>query len=104
MPADHDVVGECQNNNTSLSQHDRDTDFQYFSYLIHIHILTPNSIPEKAGGKFRHFISQRQILTAGDDFSPACGGHGGDLLWRSSLRLAPAHPIYGVMGDHGSPS
>ena len=31
------------------------------------------------------------------------GGPGGDLRWRSSLRLAPAPPIYGVMGDHGSP-
>ena len=28
---------------------------------------------------------------------------GGDLRWRSSLRLAPAPPIYGVMGDYGSP-
>ena len=28
---------------------------------------------------------------------------GGDVRWRSSLRLAPAPPIYGVMGDHGSP-
>ena len=30
------------------------------------------------------------------------GGPGGDLRWRSSLRLAPAPPIYEVMGDHGS--
>ena len=33
----------------------------------------------------------------------AYGGPGGDLRWRSSLRLAPAPPIYGVMGDYGSP-
>ena len=32
------------------------------------------------------------------------GGPGGDLRWRSSLRLAPAPPIYEVMGDHGSPT
>ena len=31
------------------------------------------------------------------------GGPGGDLRWRSSLRLTPAPPIYEVMGDHGSP-
>ena len=31
---------------------------------------------------------------------PASGGTGGDLRWRSSLRLSPAPPIYGVMGDH----
>ena len=35
--------------------------------------------------------------------APASGGTGGDLRWRSSLRLAPAPPIYEVMGDHGSP-
>ena len=35
--------------------------------------------------------------------TPAIGGSGGDLRWRSSLRLSPAPPIYGVMGDHGSP-
>ena len=34
---------------------------------------------------------------------PASGGTGGDLRWRSSLRLSPAPPIYEVMGDHGSP-
>ena len=34
----------------------------------------------------------------------AKGGAGGDLRWRSSLRLAPAPPIYEVMGDHGSPA
>ena len=36
--------------------------------------------------------------------TPASGGTGGDLRWRSSLRLSPARPIYGVMGDHGSPA
>ena len=34
---------------------------------------------------------------------PASGGSGGDLRWRSSLRLSLAPPIYEVMGDHGSP-
>ena len=36
--------------------------------------------------------------------APASGGPGGDLRWRSSLRLTPAPPIYEVMGDHGSPA
>ena len=36
--------------------------------------------------------------------TPASGGPGGDLRWRSSLRLSPAPPIYEVMGDHGSPA
>ena len=36
--------------------------------------------------------------------TPANGGSGGDLRWRSSLRLSPAPPIYEVMGDHGSPA
>ena len=40
----------------------------------------------------------------GDEFyRRRSGGPGGDLRWRSSLRLAPAPPIYEVMGDHGSP-
>ena len=40
----------------------------------------------------------------GDEFyRRRSGGSGGDLRWRSSLRLAPAPPIYEVMGDHGSP-
>ena len=51
------------------------------------------------------------IVTASEIFrsihylvTSAIGGTGGDLRWRSSLRLSPAPPIYGVMGDHGSPA
>ena len=41
----------------------------------------------------------------GDEFYRRRNGDpGGDLRWRSSLRLAPAPPIYEVMGDHGSPT